>query len=154
VLRDCAACSACSIGSTGQIGEPDWIGECPVKPVPPDVGDIGAVPLGDAVAVGQGLQSEVHQLAAVGQVVEDVCHVHVPLVAEVGQRAGQKAIDDSAVLAFDAQRFDRALQRTARTERGRGIGRAQDAPPVSISVAKWSGSPSAARIALAMLATS
>jgi hypothetical protein len=62
--------------------------------------------------------------------------VDVPLVIEIGQRPGEKAIDDVAVLALHAQRFDRPLQLAACTERWRGFGRAQAAPPVSMSVAK------------------
>ena len=102
--------------------------------------------------MGHRLEAQVHQFPAVGEMVQHIGDMHMPLVREVGQRAGEKAVDDIPVLAFNAQRFDRPLQLATCAKGWRGFGRAQDAPPVSISVAKWSGSPSAVRIAAAMLA--
>jgi hypothetical protein len=140
--------------ASGEISEQGWIGERPVEPVPPHVSDVGAVLLRDAVPMSHSLESQVHQLTTIRKVMQHIGDVDVPLVIEVGQRPGEKAIDDIAVLALHAERFDRALQLAACTERWRELDRAQDAPPVSISVAKWSGRPSAARIAAAMLAMS
>jgi hypothetical protein len=53
---------------------------------------------GNTVPMRHRLQAQVHQLAAVGEVMEDVRHINVSLMIEVGKFSGEKRVDDVAVL--------------------------------------------------------
>jgi hypothetical protein len=98
VLRDRAGCDASPVSSTWQIREPGLVWEGSIESIPPHIGDVRPVFLRDAVAMGHRLQAQVHQLAAVGEVMEDVRHINVSLMIEVGKFSGEKRVDDVAVL--------------------------------------------------------
>lgn len=66
--------------------------------------DLRAVLVRHEVAIGHHLQPQVHQLAPVRDVMEDVRDMHMPLVVEVRQLARQEEADHLVELALDADR--------------------------------------------------
>lgn len=77
-----------AIGAAGQVSKARRVWQRAVEAIPPQIGDIRAVFLGNAVAVGHRLEPQVHQFLAVGEVVEDVGDVDVPRMIEIGKCAG------------------------------------------------------------------